>query len=289
LLCTVAEGPIWDLTTEEAKEKIDHLAKMGYEILCLTGGEPSIRNDLPDLIIHAKGAGIRKIELQTNCLRLVDKRYAKKLASAGLDSALVPLHSHIKRVSEELTQTAGSFNKAVAGIKNLQSCSIHISLSHVINSKNYKNLMDFVKFVWKTFSKQVHIYFSFVRPNGRAWKNKWIVPKLVDIEPYIYKTFSNCEERGISFSVEGLPLCYMVGFENYSEEMARNFASPSIYLEKNTKLKICIITLKPILSLSPDAALFATWPTYARVYGKNIRKFMEPTSCSRSLSLLGEN
>ena len=55
--------------------------------LQFSGGEPTIRNDLPDLIREAKKAGITHIEVNTNGLRIAeDIEYFKKLLNAGLST-----------------------------------------------------------------------------------------------------------------------------------------------------------------------------------------------------------
>jgi uncharacterized radical SAM superfamily Fe-S cluster-containing enzyme len=55
--------------------------------LQFSGGEPTMRNDLPDLIKEAKKAGLTHIEVNTNGLRIAeDVDYFKKLLDAGLST-----------------------------------------------------------------------------------------------------------------------------------------------------------------------------------------------------------
>ncbi|MCD6504153.1 radical SAM protein, partial [Candidatus Bathyarchaeota archaeon] len=55
--------------------------------LQFSGGEPTLRNDLPDLIREAKKAGIEHVEVNTNGLRLAeDLEYFKSLKDAGMDT-----------------------------------------------------------------------------------------------------------------------------------------------------------------------------------------------------------
>ncbi|MEM3546738.1 MAG: radical SAM protein [Candidatus Bathyarchaeia archaeon] len=55
--------------------------------LQFSGGEPTLRNDLPDLVREAKRAGIRHVEVNTNGIRLAeDLDYYSRLLDAGMDT-----------------------------------------------------------------------------------------------------------------------------------------------------------------------------------------------------------
>ena len=76
-----------DPTLEEMKEAIrDIVRQCGKPLLQLSGGEPTLRDDLPELVRYAREAGCSYVQVNTNGIRLArDPEYAKKLAEAGLD------------------------------------------------------------------------------------------------------------------------------------------------------------------------------------------------------------
>ena len=64
----------------------DIVSKRGNVLLQLSGGEPTLRDDLPELVRFAKGAGCSYVQLNTNGIRLAqDEKYTKALRDAGLD------------------------------------------------------------------------------------------------------------------------------------------------------------------------------------------------------------
>ena len=64
----------------------DIVRQCGNPLLQLSGGEPTLREDLPELVRYAKEAGCSYVQLNTNGIRLAEEpEYAKRLAEAGLD------------------------------------------------------------------------------------------------------------------------------------------------------------------------------------------------------------
>lgn len=86
--CFANGGSIDDeLSLETLKSAVsDIVAKRGNVLLQLSGGEPTLRHDLPELVRFAKAAGCSYVQLNTNGIRLAeDEEYAKSLKDAGLD------------------------------------------------------------------------------------------------------------------------------------------------------------------------------------------------------------
>ena len=70
---------------EKLKEAVDIILSHGRPLIQLSGGEPTLRDDLPELIRHIREKGGRYIQLNTNGLRLArDEEYVSSLAEAGL-------------------------------------------------------------------------------------------------------------------------------------------------------------------------------------------------------------
>lgn len=64
----------------------DIVRHCGQPLLQLSGGEPTLREDLPELVRYAKEAGCSYVQVNTNGIRLAEApEYAKRLAEAGLD------------------------------------------------------------------------------------------------------------------------------------------------------------------------------------------------------------
>lgn len=76
-----------DIGTQDLKAAIrDIVRQCGQPLLQLSGGEPTLRDDLPELVRFAKEAGCSYVQVNTNGIRLArESAYARALAEAGLD------------------------------------------------------------------------------------------------------------------------------------------------------------------------------------------------------------
>jgi uncharacterized radical SAM superfamily Fe-S cluster-containing enzyme len=64
---------------------LSELVGAGQSFVYLSGGEPTLRDDLPEIVAFAKQSGVRYVQLNSNGLRLAeDEGYVRALADAGL-------------------------------------------------------------------------------------------------------------------------------------------------------------------------------------------------------------
>lgn len=72
-------------TVDRLSKSFKELVEKGCTFIQLSGGEPTVREDLPEIVAAAKAAGCENIQLNSNGIRLgEDKSYTKALAQAGL-------------------------------------------------------------------------------------------------------------------------------------------------------------------------------------------------------------
>lgn len=83
--CFAAAGGGADVPLAQVLADIDRIYSQGRPTLQLSGGEPTLRDDLPEIVAHAAIAGAPYIQLNSNGLRLAeDEAYVAALAEAGL-------------------------------------------------------------------------------------------------------------------------------------------------------------------------------------------------------------
>ena len=84
-----------ELSADEWKQIIDKSWQVGIPHLIFTGGEPTLRDDLLDILAHAEING-QVTGLLTNGLRLADSAYFEQLVRTGLDHVMVVLNPDLE-------------------------------------------------------------------------------------------------------------------------------------------------------------------------------------------------
>ncbi len=108
-----------ELSTDKIKALLEETAKLGTKYLCLSGGEPTLRRDLIDIIEKAKTEGLT-VSLITNGT-LMDYTLAEKLVHVGLDEIVFSLDSSTAIPHDTIRGVKGTYEKAVQGMKNVNA------------------------------------------------------------------------------------------------------------------------------------------------------------------------
>jgi len=125
-----------ELSTKDWMRAIDKLKIAGVPMLTFTGGEPTQRADICELISYSKWFITR---LNTNGV-LLSEQLCRSLAEASLDSLQITLYSYDEEIHNSLVGVP-CFEKTVAGIKNAVAAGLDVSINTPLCKKN----ADYVK------------------------------------------------------------------------------------------------------------------------------------------------
>ena len=135
-----------ELTTEKWKQILDKLWSLGIPHVVFTGGEPTLREDLAELIAHAEHNG-QITGLNTNGRRLSDKGYLESLVQAGLDHVQITLESHDPNIHDEMVLCKGAWKQTVCGIRNALETRLFVMTNTTmlrLNSPGMAETLDFL-------------------------------------------------------------------------------------------------------------------------------------------------
>lgn len=135
-----------ELTTTDWFNIIDKLWEIGIPHLVFTGGEPSLREDLPDLIAHAQSNG-QITGINTNGRRLSDPNYVQRLVDAGLDHVQITLESHKPEIHDHMVENHGSWTQTTRGIQNALKTKLYVMTNTTLLGENANNLENILEFL----------------------------------------------------------------------------------------------------------------------------------------------
>jgi len=133
-----------ELSTREWKKVLERLWKLGIPHIVFTGGEPTMREDLPELISYAESLG-QITGMNTNGRKLKDREYLEKLMSSGLDHVQITLESIDERVHDKITGRKGSFRETIEGIRNCVGSGIYLVTNTTIMEENEAAVPDTIR------------------------------------------------------------------------------------------------------------------------------------------------
>lgn len=186
--CMPAEGVTLSkksnlLTTEEVLRVADLFVKSGVTKIRLTGGEPTIRKDLVDIIANLKKLqGLKTVGITTNGLVLTKKLV--ELQRAGLDALNISLDTLNSEKYEFITRRKG-WQKVMMGIDlalQLDYAPVKINCV-VMKGFNDNEVVDFVQL---TKDKNIDVRFIEYMPFSG---NKWDYDKFVSYKDMLEKIF----------------------------------------------------------------------------------------------------
>ncbi len=143
-----------EMSTAEVRRIVDRIYdEARCPTVSFTGGEPTLRADLPELIAYAKGKGMR-VNLITNGLRCADEGYVATLARSGLDSAQVSLEGGSAAVHDAIVDRPGAFLLSTQAVRSLRQAGIHTHTNTTICAGNRDHLEELVTYVRRTLGSE---------------------------------------------------------------------------------------------------------------------------------------
>lgn len=135
-----------ELDTDHWKLILDKLWELGVPHIVFTGGEATLRDDLPELIRHAESN--RQITgLNTNARRLSDERYVHRLAEAGLDHVQITVESCDEQIHDQMMRAKGAFKQTIQGLKNALNSPLYVMTNTTMLRTNVHKIPETLDFL----------------------------------------------------------------------------------------------------------------------------------------------
>jgi len=176
--------------------------------LILTGSEVTLRRDLPELAHAARASGFEHVRVQTHGMRLAEEAYCRELVEAGVDEYFVSLTAADAASHDAITGVAGSFDRTLRGLENLEAFSGVVSLSNtVVTRRSYRQLPAVVERL-RHLRRLAQMEFWNYWPM-RETDDKDLVVSHLEVLPFLREAIARARACGRSVEVKNFPECLL--------------------------------------------------------------------------------
>lgn len=197
-----------ELNTEQIFSLIDELKDLGTQRIALSGGEPLLRKDLPEIIKYIKSKGI-ECGLNSNGILVPVKINDIKLVDSICISLDGPENVH------DRYRGAGSWQKAMSAIKVIKENKIPLHINMVLTKNNF----DFIGYILE-IAKQNHFLVEISPLYSQFYGGK----NENNPEPLSKEEYHQAVKKILRYALEGYPVFYskknyfnILNWPNYSE------------------------------------------------------------------------
>ncbi len=205
-----------DRSTAEFIRELHDARRLAVRDIVFTGGEPTIRRDLPLLLELAHGMGFR-LHVQTNARMLSYRPQAEKLAAWDV-TWVVALHGPDAELHDRVTRVRGSFAQTVQGIRNLRALGQRVVGKVVLSKLNYERQEAIVGLLVELGVPYVNLAFPHALGAAREHFDE-VVPRYSELVPFAHATLDRYAQAAVLY-YEAIPLCLMRGYEKHVAEYA---------------------------------------------------------------------
>jgi radical SAM protein with 4Fe4S-binding SPASM domain len=135
-----------EMDTQHWRRVLDRLWDIGIPHVVFTGGEPTLRPDLQQLIAHAERNG-QITGLNTNGRRLSDAKYVRELLDAGLDHVQITVESHDPTIHDHMVRARGAWRQTIAGLENALETPLFVMTNTTMLRQNSPYLGETLDFL----------------------------------------------------------------------------------------------------------------------------------------------
>lgn len=194
-----------DATTEAVELRLGENAP-AHDAVVLSGGEVTLRADLPGLVSRARALGYRRVAVQTNGAVLAAAGAAESLRRAGLTDVALALHGPTAAIHDGIVAQPGSFARACAAARRAAAAGVQVSVSSVVARENYASLPRTAALAAALGARALRARAALAR--GRAAHDaRALVPRLELVEAPLVEAVRVALDARLDVGVVGVPLC----------------------------------------------------------------------------------
>lgn len=211
--CAVGTRSQLDGDFARQKKILDEHRGLGFSLLDLDGGEPTLYDKLFALIRYARAIGYEKVNVTTNGRMALYPEYAERLAHSGATSLLFSIHGASRHVHAANVGVPEAFEQTLAGVKNVMAVAppgLELGANVALTLSNHRHLGEIAALVHELGLRWLNI--QFLTPFGRATET--VAPDTGEAARVVMRVLDEWGDR-MKLQVINLPWCFLPGYERF--------------------------------------------------------------------------
>jgi MoaA/NifB/PqqE/SkfB family radical SAM enzyme len=205
----VVGSPLYAKDTVELEKTLNFIrtnAGSGYSVVNIHGGEPTIHPKFFELLQSIKDAGFPEVYVQTNGIKLAERGFVERARSLGVTWFVVSLHAASGDIQDALTDTAGGWERTIAGIENAVSSGVSVRTNTVVMRQNVSTLENITQLACDLGVN--HLNYSNLHSVGSGLLSfAKIAPTFDDVREPLDAAVELAYAHGRVVTIEGFPYC----------------------------------------------------------------------------------
>lgn len=199
--------------SSEVEARIDRAARLGHSMVVFSGGEVTLRPELPAWAARVAARGM-DLGLVTNGA-LLDGALVEKLSRHRLGYVHLSLHGGTAELHDRIAG-APAFDRVLGALRALEGRGAEVWVNCVVTALNLGGLEGVVEVV-RAFPG-VGLKFSFIEPRGGGESRfDALVPPVAQAAARVREVLAAARDkgRGVPVAHDGFPLCLLPGWESH--------------------------------------------------------------------------
>jgi radical SAM protein with 4Fe4S-binding SPASM domain len=262
-----------EMSTEHIVSVLDQITEAGCLYLLITGGEPLLRTDFPDIYRHAKEKGLL-ISVFTNGTLITDK-ILELFHDLPPRVVEISLYGATAATYEKITGIPGSYKNCINGIERLLDYDINVKLKTILMTVNSHEFFDI-----ENMAKEYGVKFRFDAALFPCFNgNKSPLNLRVSPEDAIAKEFSD-EERASGWK----KLYERFKVQSFSENLYNCGAGiTGFHIDPYGTLKPCLMISNITYDLTQGSFLTGWNEAISKIRDKKAGKMFHCNQCEKIL------
>ena len=177
LQCPYCSNPVelerasGECTTDEWRRVMDEAVDLGVLHVHFSGGEPTVRRDLEQLVAHAAKVGLYS-NLITSAV-LLDEDRVRRLADAGLDHVQISFQDSTSELGDRIAGYKGALEKKKKAARLVRKADLPLTVNAVMHRHNLHHLEDMIEMAVDLDAERIEVaqvqYYAWAYRNRAAF------------------------------------------------------------------------------------------------------------------------